>query len=128
MVRDFYKCLHCRYIEEAEHTVHVFNEWTYYSNSKHVESCGCGATGTVKTSHVTKASNIINGKSICLECGYMVTLTSGFIPIIQNVQKVTLNGSYVLPEGVIVLVDEDLDAYYNGTLIFYDKNNLPQTQ
>ena len=39
-----------------------------------------------------------------------------------------MNGSYILPIGVIVLVDADLEAYYNGTRVFYDKNNLPQTE
>ena len=45
-----------------------------------------------------------------------------------NMMKVTLNGSYILPNGIIVLVDEDIEAYFNGTLVFYDKDNLPQTQ
>ena len=29
------------------------------------------------------------------------------------------NGSYILPNGVIVLVDEDVEAYFGGTLDFY---------
>ena len=42
---------------------------------------------------------------------------------------VTVNGTnYTYLGGEIVLVDEDLEAYYNGTLVFYDKNNLPQTE
>lgn len=31
----------------------------------------------------------------------------------------TENGSYILPNGVIVLVDEDIESYFNGTLEFY---------
>ena len=46
----------------------------------------------------------------------------------QSIQKVTVNGSYILPNGIIVLVDEDIEAYENGTLVFYDKDKLPQTQ
>ena len=42
--------------------------------------------------------------------------------------QVTANGSYILPNGIIVLVDEDIEAYLNGTLVFYDKNDLPVTQ
>lgn len=38
------------------------------------------------------------------------------------IQLVTENGSFVLPNGVIVLVDEDLGAYLNDTLVFYSKN------
>ncbi len=31
----------------------------------------------------------------------------------------TENGSYILPNGVIVLADEDIEAYMNGTLTFH---------
>lgn len=30
----------------------------------------------------------------------------------------TENGSYILPNGIIVLVPEDEEAYFNGTLVF----------
>ena len=33
-----------------------------------------------------------------------------------------------LPNGIIFLVDEDIEAYENGTLVFYDKGNVPQVQ
>ena len=36
---------------------------------------------------------------------------------------VTANGSYILPNGVIVLVDEDIEAYLNGTLVFYHRGD-----
>ena len=45
-----------------------------------------------------------------------------------NAQKVTLNGSYLLPNGIPVLVDEDIEAYLNGILVWYDKDNLPMIQ
>jgi PTH1 family peptidyl-tRNA hydrolase len=36
---------------------------------------------------------------------------------------------YKIPaENIIVLVDEDIEAYENGTLVFYDKDKLPVTQ
>lgn len=40
----------------------------------------------------------------------------------------TPNGSYILPNGIIVLVDEDIEAYLSGTLVFYDKDDLPVVQ
>ena len=40
----------------------------------------------------------------------------------------TLNGSCILPIGIIVLVDEDFDAYINATLVFYNKDEFPETQ
>ena len=50
------------------------------------------------------------------------------VPGMFNVQKVSINGSYILPNGIIVLVDEDIEAYENGTLVFYDRDDLPQVQ
>lgn len=32
-------------------------------------------------------------------------------------QSCTPNGSYILPNGVIVLADQDVEAYMNGTLV-----------
>lgn len=40
----------------------------------------------------------------------------------------TVNGSYLLPNGIAVLVDEDVEAYLNGTLAFYESDDLPVTQ
>ena len=40
--------------------------------------------------------------------------------------KVTLNGSYILPSGIVVLVPEDMEAYLNHTLIFYNRGQLPE--
>ena len=36
---------------------------------------------------------------------------------------VTLNGSYILPNGIIVLVDGDIENYLNDTLKFYCPND-----
>ena len=85
--------------------------------------------GTKTNPHVLKKSEMIEGMYDCVLCGHRIPYEDdGFGQIIMNVQKVTLNGSYILPNGIIVLVDEDIEAYFNGTLVFYDKNNLPQTQ
>ena len=40
----------------------------------------------------------------------------------------SVNGSYLLPSGIAVLEDEDVEAYLNGTLQFYYENDLPVTQ
>lgn len=109
--------------------MHSFTDWTPYSPTQHIECCECGATGTVKRNHVVKSSDIDGIKSKCLICDALIDPVYGFgESFIQNISKVTINGSYILPNGIIVLVDEDIEAYFNGTLIFYDKNNLPQTQ
>ena len=78
--------------------------------------------------HAIRVSEIIVDRAPCRLCGAMIILDDGFGQIIHNVQKITPNGSYVLLSGIIVLVDEDVEAYENGTLVFYDKESLPQTQ
>lgn len=42
--------------------------------------------------------------------------------------KVSLNGSYILSNQMIVLVDEDVRAYLNGTLVFYNKSENLNTE
>ena len=42
--------------------------------------------------------------------------------------KVSVNGSYILQSGIVVLVDADIEAYINGTLVFYDKDDLPTVE
>ena len=35
---------------------------------------------------------------------------------------ITENGSYILSNGIIVLIDEDIKAYFDGTLVFHKKD------
>jgi hypothetical protein len=46
----------------------------------------------------------------------------------STISHITLNGSYVLPNGIVVLVDEDVEAYMNGTLQFYNSNDVPSVE
>jgi hypothetical protein len=69
---------------------------------------------------------MIGNLNYCISC--KATIDSGFGGVIHQgiINLVSINGSYVLPSGNIVLVPEDLQAYYNGTLVFYNKNELPE--
>ena len=42
--------------------------------------------------------------------------------IMSYTQLITLNGSYILPNGIIVLVDEDKESHINGTFVSYKKD------
>ena len=109
--------------------IHNYTEWVPYSLTQHIECCECGAKGTIKNNHVVTSSGSLGGKANCILCGALIDLGLGFgESFIQNIQKVTLNSSYILPNGIIVLVDEDIEAYLNGTLVFYDRGNVPQVQ
>ena len=114
-------------ITTQPHT-HEYTEWKYYSKEKHIESCECGHIGTYTTVHVAAAGSIGNFKGLCMYCGAILNfIDDGHIGI-MNINKYSINGSYILPNGIIVLVDEDIEAYESGTLVFYDKDDLPVVQ
>lgn len=104
---------------------HSYDWWTYYNNSTHIKSCCCGLKGTATASHYVRSSEIVDNKANCIGCGHKLDLNFDNATITpDNVAKVSVNGSYILPNGIIVLVDEDVEAYLNGTLVFYDPNDL----
>ncbi len=77
--------------------------------------------------HYTSVDNSKH-RSYC-ECGAIISATDGFGEIGHlSALKFSINGSYILPNGIIVLVDEDVEAYFNGTLVFYDRDELPETE
>lgn len=40
---------------------------------------------------------------------------------IRNAKFTTKNGSFILPNGIAILVDVDLQSYLDGTLLFNNK-------
>lgn len=64
----------------------------------------------------------------CLDCRAIVDL-GGNGPIIpvtpfNSNQMVTDNGNYILPNGIYIIVQEDLETYLNGALIFHPYNQI----
>lgn len=107
---------------------HIYNQWTYYSYATHIESCVCGAHGTTKKEHIVDRTQVVNNTAPCLLCGHLLDLRfdSSVVESIGGL-KVSANGSYILPSGIIVLDPADIEAYFNGTLIFYSREELPET-
>ena len=93
----------------------------YYSRISHRGRCSCGEW--VEKPHVVNISEVENYQAECLECHAMLDLRYDVATGGINNRKVSINGSYILPNGIIVLVDEDLEAFFNGSLVFYDKND-----
>lgn len=105
---------------------HSYDQWTYYTNGTHIESCCCGKKGTATAVHAVRQSAIVNNRANCLGCGYLLDLNFDFSEITpERVAQVSANGSYILSNGIIVLVDKDLEAYQNGTLVFYNSDDVP---
>lgn len=102
--------------------VHDYTEWEYYSNTQHIEKCSCGQVGTTKSVHAVRRTEIGRFKT-CIDCGGLIDTFGAPNQYDSTVKMVTANGSYILPNGVIVLVDEDIEAYLNGELVFYNIND-----
>ena len=100
---------------------HTYTSWKYNGHMCHIEKCKCGMVGTLTKPHVVRSIDINNNKAKCLECRYLLDLSIDMARVIQssNPKKISKNGSFILPSGIIVLVDDDQNEYFNGTLKFY---------
>ena len=94
------------------------------SNSKiYSNSDGCGAI--TQQGHVIANSTLASGKkyATCLLCKGKAEM--GFTPIDSfdnEIEYVTDNKNYILRNGIIVLVDEDVELFFKGNLRFYKRN------
>ncbi len=156
--KDYYKCKYCRYVAPFENNVeqnyiageyidalqhscynnvaglnyytyepHAY-QYTYVDTSTHSAICVCG--DTITEAHWVKQSELVDDTyGVCSQCGAIIDLRGGIIGVNPfNIAKVSVNGSYLLPNGVAVIADADIEAYLNGTLVFYDPDDLPVTQ
>lgn len=99
------------------------------THATHIESCSCGMVGTVTSAHTVMASQIVDNHANCLGCGYWLDFYFDIAQLLSDqTTQVSVNGSYILPNGIVVLADEDVDAYFNGTLLFYDRDDVPVTE
>lgn len=127
--------LQTEFVEEVVDTITIYIDemgvhshsglWMYYSNSQHRRICSCGET--FYESHCVEYQDSRDGYATCLGCGANLNLGLDFADIVRSIgnKQVTLNGSYILPSGIVVLKEEDIDAYLAGTLVFYNENELP---
>lgn len=106
------------------------HNWHYsvsqFTKTNHKRECSCGESKL--EAHAVSSEYAGFSQAPCIVCGYMVNLGSDdkFFDNILSVREeyVTENGSYILPNGIIILVDEDYDDYILGKLRFYSKDQL----
>lgn len=108
---------------------HVYDICVYLNEDSHQTRCACGAIGGTSR-HTLSISNVTPGVYFapCMGCGFLLDMRGDMYETIMSITQVSINGSYVLPSGIIVLVDEDIQAYWDGTLVFYHPDDLPVTQ
>ena len=105
------------YVDISIHTHSYTYRWL--SETQHRRTCsGCGEISTAAHVVAQGAFPTPEGYAICIQCRGRV-----FMGVLYNLSTNGLyhsaNGSYILPNGVVVLVEEDIDAYMAGTLEFY---------
>ena len=128
---------------ETDYSIDWFNE-NHYSNYetntfvpypithaqyalKHKVICGCNEIQTYRA-HGFTVSDIGDGGAYntCIDCNVLIPANTGpgiVGPLSNDIWQVTENGSYKLTNGIIILVEEDIDAYKKGTLVFKDSNS-----
>ncbi len=92
--------------------------YSWLSNTTHKEVCLCGEEGDIKP-HVVERGAFTGGAmyATCLLCGGRVSVAPQIILSVNQLPH-TDNGSYITPDGIIVLADEDVEAFFNGELTF----------
>ncbi len=109
------------------HSQHSYTTCEYLNRFSHNMSCFCGATQIAN--HYVDASSIQGGRyATCLGCNRLLDLETDHADLIMSITQVSVNGSYILPNGIVVLVEEDVEAYLAGTLQFYHPEDVPVTQ
>lgn len=111
---------HNEYCSKCQETItcsHTYNDsYLYRNTTNHYAYCACGA---IKS----QGRVITSGGNTCLLCNGRVE--TGFVVIeSNNADYVTENGSYILPNGITVLAEADVEAYLNGTLRFYRQGEV----
>ncbi len=107
-----HECTEC-----GEHIHSYADHYVWQSEGLHKSYCDCG-NYTTSNHVVTQGSfNTPDGYGICLLCRGRVFM--GVLLSIPTGLAHTDNGSYILTNGTIVLVEEDIEAYMTDTLEFY---------
>lgn len=103
------------------HTHSYTHSHRWYDLGLHRSICICGDSKL--NPHVVSSDWDGRGYTKCLLCGGLAEIgvfTFGKAPITIYASEYFGNGSVVLPNGVIVLSDEDLENFYDGTLLIPD--------
>lgn len=105
-------------------TSHAYTNYIWKNYNQHSTTCGCGAFKL--QGHAVASGDPGYPYKTCLHCGgpaqYGFVQLGGRIPMIELVPSLFIqeyfgNGSYLLSNGIYVISDEDLDGFYDGTLV-----------
>ena len=111
----------------ADHAHSYSDHFLCYSSSKHRAYCSCGLY--VLKAHAVNSGSTYNRNghtyANCVDCGTSIDLNTTIVIVNDSEAFMTsANGSYILTSGIYVIVDKDLEAYFNGTLEFHNYDEL----
>ena len=90
--------------------------YLWWSLTQHRSTCVCGSTQLEPHVVAPGSYNFGDQTAQCILCGGPASF--GIWPASTSSLPTSSNGSYICPNGVIVLVEEDIQAYLDGILIF----------
>ena len=96
---------------------HTYDDsFTWKNDRQHLAKCSCGVTQM--KGHAVRDGSFVGGYATCILCGGRASV--GYVPYPNESSTLpcSVNGSYILPNGVIVLVEADIAAFLQGTLVF----------
>ena len=100
------------------HTYHAPYVWENYTT--HYATCGCGAVEL--SAHVVKKGTIgVNNKyAMCLLCKGLASIGMvAYDSLDSKITYFTNNGSFIMPNGVVVLDDKDMSLLIANKLVFF---------
>lgn len=106
---------------------HSWDSCVYLNKLLHQDVCACGTTGGTGR-HYVSGDHLGDDWVPCAGCGYLLDMRHEIHEGIMSITQVSVNGSYIRSDGIVVLVDEDIEAYLAGTLQFYHPEDVPVTQ
>jgi hypothetical protein len=92
---------------------HSYTTYRTYSTTQHKATCSCGTY--ILQYHIVNTEDMTR----CVLCNGLVS-SSGITPLSLIKNYITENGSYLLSNGIIVLVSIDYEKYLSGELNVYD--------
>lgn len=95
------------------HSHSYTDRYVWKSYTQH--DCFCECNQKITSSHVIQHGSG-TGYATCLLCNGLASI-GNLNSVVADLPH-TQNGSYILPNGTVVLVEEDIETYMSGSLIF----------
>lgn len=106
----------------GSHTHSYGSPYLWRNYTQHRATCSCG--NTQLQPHIVAEGSFSNLQqyATCLLCGGLATIGFAGMDGLSRggLTTITTNGSYILSNGVIVLVEDDVSLFMDGLLSFND--------